>query len=375
MVTAMRLFKAIDRQEHGQVLILLVLIIFTCSSVVLAPLLNFMTTGLVTAKNQGLYVQEIYAAEAGVHDAFWKIKYVVPGVPKQPSDPPLQYVIAGGVNGKSVNVTISYIDSSTYRVHSVATNPATGHQRSIDSDLNAGGGGLDFSNFTNKAMTSPGTITTKSSDVINGDIWTGTSFDGKATLNGECTVATVTGWPTAEQLETYFGYQVDESNPYSNGTITVTTPGQSGPLYAYTASNPTRTYTLTGGGSLTGTLYINGSLSFDNAANINLNGKTIFVTGSVTNSPQTTINGPGAIIAIGNISFSPHVSGAYIFVMSVEGKVNFQPNGDFYGSVAGDTNINLQPGCTLNWINPGVAELDMPGHFNNVSGIKTWTIR
>ncbi|MFC1910746.1 hypothetical protein ACFLXC_05640 [Chloroflexota bacterium] len=371
----MRLIKAIHKQEHGQVLILLVLIIFVCSIVVIVPLLNFMTTGLVTVKNQGLNIQEIYAAEAGVHDAFWKIKYVVSGVPKETSDPPLEYEIEGGVNGKSVSVTISYIDSDTYRVHSVATNPGTGHQRTIDSDLNASGGGLDLSNFTDKALTSPGTITTKTSDVINGDIWTGTSYDGNANLDGSCTVAPVTGWPTAQQLETYFGYQVNKSSPYSNGTITVTTPSQSGPLYAYTASNPTRTYTLTGGGLLTGTLYIDGSLNFDNAANINLDGHTIFVTGAVTNSPQTKINGPGAIIAISDITFSPQVSGSYLFIMSVEGQVDFQPQGDFYGSVAGDTNINLQPNCTLNWVNPGVAELDMPGHFNNISGIKTWTIR
>lgn len=369
----MRLLKTINKQEQGQILIL-VLIIFALCSIGMVPLLDYMTTGMVTTKNEGLKTQEIYAAEAGVHDAFWKIKYVVAGVPTQPSDPPLQYAIAGGVNGESVNVTISYIDSATYRVHSLATNPGTGHQSTIDSDLNAGGGDLDFSDFTDKAMTSPGGITTKASDIINGDIWT-TSYDGNATLIGSCTVGTVTGWPTAEQLETYFGYQVDESSPYSNATITVSTAGQSGPLYAYTASNPTRTYTLTGVGSLTGTLYINGSLSFDNAANIDLNGHTIFVTGTVANSPQTTINGPGAIIAIGDISFSPQVSGAYLFIMSVSGQVNFQPNGNFYGSVAGDTTINLQPNCSLNWVNPGVGQLDMPGHFNNISGIKTWTIR
>jgi hypothetical protein len=223
-------------------------------------------------------------------------------------------------------------------------------------------------------MTCPGNITTKKSDVINGDIWVGGSFDHNATLNGTCTNAPVTGWPTAQALETYFGYQVNKSSPYSNGTITVSTPGQSGPLYAYTAGNPTRTYTLTGTGSLTGTLYIQGSLSLDNGANINLNGHTIFATGGITTSPQGSVNGPGAIIAIGNISFQPHVGGAYIFVMSVSGTTNFQPGNSFYGAVAGYTNINLQPNCTLNWINPGIAELDMPGHFTNISGIKNWNI-
>lgn len=353
---------------------LLVLVVFVFSSLVMVPLLNFIGTGIVTAREQGLHVQEIYAAEAGVHDAIWKVKYVAPGVPKEVSDPPLQYTIAGGVNGKTVDVTISYIDSTTYRVHSLATYPATGHKSTIDSDLNAGSGGLDFADFTDKAMTSPGTITTKTSDIINGDIWTGTGFDGNADLNGTCTIATVSGWPAPDEMETYFGYQADESSPYSDGVITVSTQGQSGPLYAYTASNPTRTYTLTGEGTLTGTLYIDGSLSFDNAANIDLNGQTIFVTGTISNSPQTIISGPGGLIAVGDINFSPQVSGDYLFVMSISGQINFQPQGDFYGSVAGNTNINLQPGCSLNWVDPGVGELNMPGLYNNVSGIMTWTI-
>jgi hypothetical protein len=369
-----RLLKALHKKEEGQVLILAVLIIFVFACLGVAPLLNFMSTGVVTAKNQGLHVQEIYAAEAGVNEAFWKIKYIVPGVPRRSSDPAFQYNVSGGINGKTVSIVITCLDSSSYRVHAVATSPATGHQSTIDSILNVGGGGLDFSHFTDKALTSPGTITTKTSDYINGNIWTGTSYDGNAHLSGNCTVAQVTGWPATNDLETYFNFQVNTSNPYTGSTINVAVSGQSGPLYAYTASNPTRTYTITGAGPLQGPLYIKGSLYFDAAANISLAGHTIFVTGTVTNHPSSTVNGPGAIIAEGNVSFSPHVSGAYLFIMSVIGQVNFQPQGNFYGSVAGDTNINLQPNCTINWINPGVADLDMPGHFNNITGIRTWNI-
>jgi aspartate 1-decarboxylase len=65
----MRVIKAFNKQEHGQVLILLVLIIFAFASFGIVPLLSFMTTGLVTAKNQGQHVQEIYAADRSAESA------------------------------------------------------------------------------------------------------------------------------------------------------------------------------------------------------------------------------------------------------------------------------------------------------------------
>jgi len=119
-------------------------------------------------------------------------------------------------------------------------------------------------------MTSPGTITTKKNDAINGPVWAGTSYDHNATLNGTLTIAPVTGWPYSKPVENIFRMSGRRSSPYSNSTINISTSGQSGPLYAYTSSNPTRTYTLTGAGSMTGSIYIDGSLSLDNSSNIHL---------------------------------------------------------------------------------------------------------
>ncbi len=370
----MRPLKAMNRQEGGQILII-VLAILAFASLAVVPVLKFMDTGLVTTSGQGEHTRELYAAEAGVRDAFWKIQNVVSGLPKQQSDPPLQYCIAGNLNGESVNVTISRVDSETYRVHSVATQPITNHQTTIDSDLAvASGGGVDLSGFATYALTSPGTITTKSSDTITGNVWVQVPITGDASINGTITLAPVTGWPTASQLETYFASQVNESSPYSNGTIDVSQPGQSGPLYAQ--GYPNGNYTITGTGNLTGTIYVVGNLSIDNNAHINLNGQTIFVTGNLSTSPQSSLAGPGALIALGDITFSPQVSPSFIFVMSVSGQVNFQPQGDFVGAVCGDTSITLQPNCTLTWQSPGVGQLGIPGLYNTLStsAIKTWTI-
>jgi hypothetical protein len=60
--------------------------------------------------------------------------------------------------------------------------------------------------------------------------------------------------------------------------------------------------------------------------------------------------------------------------MSVSGGVNFQPQGDFVGSVSGNVTINIQPNCSLTWEDPGVGTLDLPGMYNHIQQIKSWSI-
>jgi hypothetical protein len=371
----MKLLRSIYHKEQGQLLILSAFIILVFASLSIIPILSFMGTGIVTAKNTGFHTQEIYAAEAGVYDSIWKLILIVPGVPKSQWDPPLQYSINGGVNGKSVDITLTKVNSATYRIHSVATDPNTSHQSTIDSDIcidNAGG--VDLSAFSKYALTSNGTITGKGSDIIYGDVWIPSSANYSAPPpSGQLITAPIVGWPTASELETYFSCLVDTSNAYSNGIINVSNPNQSGPLYAQGASNGD--YTITGTGNLTGTIYVDGNLDFNNKAHISLAGNTIFVTGHVSSSPQAYLAGPGAVIALGDIVFSPQVAPSYIFIMSLSGSVQFQPQGNFIGAVCGDTNINLQPNCTLTWQSPGVGNLDLPGLYNHIQKFMTWTIR
>jgi hypothetical protein len=371
----MRLLRLIHHEEQGQLLILSVFIILVFAGLSIIPLLNFMGTGVNTAKNTGLHTQEIYAAEAGVYDSMWKLMVIVPGVPKSQWDSPLQYSIDDGVNGKTVGVTLTKVNSATYRIQSVATDPNTYHQSTIDSDISIDNtGGVDLSEFSKYAMTSNGTITGKISDLIYGDVWIPSSANYTAPPpSGELINTPIVGWPTASELETYFSYLVDTSNPYSNSVINVSNPNQSGPLYAQGASNGD--YTITGTGNLTGTIYIAGNLDFDNKAHVGLDGNTIFVTGNISSSPQAYLAGPGAIIAIGSIVFSPQVAPSYIFVMSISGSTQFQPQGDFIGAVCGNTNINLQPNCTLTWQSPGVGNIDLPGLYNHIQQIKTWSIK
>jgi hypothetical protein len=65
--------------------------------------------------------------------------------------------------------------------------------------------------------------------------------------------------------------------------------------------------------------------------------------------------------------------------MSIEDTVTMQPGDSFYGSVAGDVSVDLQPGCTLEWEEPPDG-LNFPydGNPNEIEGepeIRTYTIK
>ena len=130
------------------------------------------------------------------------------------------------------------------------------------------------------------------------------------------------------------------------------------------------------GGPLTlrldGTIYVAGDLDFPqpggpDAYTIDLNSQCIFAEGSISfpSNHSVTLKGSGCIIARQNIDFWPTMNAAegdYVLVMSLdEGyQVNFQPMGDFYGSLAGEALVNLQPDSSLIKTTPP-GTLNFPG--------------
>jgi len=85
------------RDETGQAFIL-VLILLLLGGLMIGPLLGFMGTGLKAGQAYEQRMAEVYAADAGIEDAIWKIKNgLVP-------DEGLEYPLA--VNGKDVWVKI-----------------------------------------------------------------------------------------------------------------------------------------------------------------------------------------------------------------------------------------------------------------------------
>ena len=114
--------------------------------------------------------------------------------------------------------------------------------------------------------------------------------------------------------------------------------------------------------SLTGTIYITGDTSIGTTGKdftLDLNGHTIFVESSNTDQKaleiggKCTIDGPGIIIAVGDVYFAPKgdvgSNEGPVFVFSVSGETQTQPQGDFYGCIAGSVVLDIQPGTTTNY--------------------------
>jgi hypothetical protein len=91
------------RGEKGQAL-LITLILLLVGGLIIAPLLGYMSTGLKAGQSNENLMQRLYAADAGVEDAIWRIRndYSLPADVGHT----VTYPITGGVNNKSVTVTI-----------------------------------------------------------------------------------------------------------------------------------------------------------------------------------------------------------------------------------------------------------------------------
>ncbi len=91
------------KEEKGQAFIL-VLILLLVGGLIIAPLLGFMSTGLLAGQMHEAKMDELYAADAGVEDALYKIMSDDVLLPQNLGDS-YPYDIAD-VNGKSVHVEI-----------------------------------------------------------------------------------------------------------------------------------------------------------------------------------------------------------------------------------------------------------------------------
>jgi hypothetical protein len=195
-------------------------------------------------------------------------------------------------------------------------------------------------------------------------------------------------WPTAGDLSDFFWDDVEDLTPYPYDSIDLKDTNTIGPLYRdgdlsidNTAGYP---ITLT----LEGTIYVKGDLDFEqpggsSAYTIDLNGQTIYVEkvtptkGDIFFAPQhVSITGSGCIIADGFVNFQPGVDSSpddFVFVMSVTDYVWMKPQGDFYGSVAGNAYVDLQPGNTLTWTKPPAA-LNFPDGTTGRAQIYTYRV-
>jgi len=387
-----RILNKSIKDEAGQAFIL-ALIMLLLGGLIIAPLLGFMGTGLKAGQAYEKRTAELYAADSGVEDALWQIITKAAGLPTEENPEGEPYSIAD-VNGKEFGedaIIITYIDEKTYKIESTATSADVGSSTTIESYVNI----LYFADFMDNAITSTGTVDLKpGSMVYDGDVVYCTGdppseeqvIAGEQGIDGEVINECVEGWPTAEQLHDYYWPDVEGSVPfpYPNEEIDVKYDPVIGPLYRDAdleiINRETDALAV-----LEGTVYVKGDLNIAGPKDftLDLNYQTIFVEGEIDIGGNCIITGSGCIVALGNIFFSPRLESSpddFVFVMSVYGWLQFNPgapSSDFYGSLAGNVDVQLQPGKNLNWTGPP-PELKFPGAEpsarNVIQAIRTWEI-
>jgi hypothetical protein len=348
--------KKLIRGEKGYVLIA-ALIVLLVLGLISGPLLSYMVSGLRAGHTFETGAGELYAADAGVQDAVWQIRE------GQLCSGMLPHTYYMNVNGKNVTVTVD----KDYKVTSIATTDGGSNTASLDSHTTVvayvGVTTTIGSGFLDNAITSNGTVTIASNSVVTGNVTYGTSISGP--VGGTATQGYLT-WPIASELSDFYLGQVNPDSPGPNsinlGTLSLGPSYINGDL-AIDGSGGTLT--------LTGTIYVDGNLYCrqpgGKSYTIDLNGQTIFVIGNADfPANHVNVSGPGCIIAVGYVNFQPGImtSTDFIFVMSVSSYVNFQPNGTFSGSVAGNVDVNLQPGNTLTWHSLGGTSLNVPASIS-----------
>ncbi len=357
--------KRLIRDEKGQALVM-VLILLLVGGLISGPLLSYMGTELNTGEVYERRTDELYAADAGVEDAVWKIQQGE--VALCPGDPTHSYNMSD-VNGKSVDVTITSFDGSgnltlTYRVVATATGDGSGTE--IEAYIFGVNPYGDYAGLLGQVITSLNEI----------EIAPGANITPPVGEEHGPIEYYEASWPTGEELADFYLDDVAGAEPYDSATLDL--DGEDdwiGPFYRdgeldiVSTSNTPATLTLTGTVYITGDTQIYGPTSVEPfKLTLDLNGQTIFVASNTTGShnaleiQKCNIIGPGIIIAVGNIYFAPKAESGVtdpIFVMSVEGITNVQPGGDFYGSIAGSVVVDLQPNTSISYPEGGFDEYEL----------------
>ena len=347
--------KGLIRNEKGHAMVL-TLIMLLIGGLVSAPLLSHMGTGIVAGEVYEVKTAELYAADAGVEDALWQIQHEVAGVKALTQCNQYWSYDITDVNGKSVDVTITLMTiledvPCDYRIVSRAI--GDGSETEIEAYVAGESKYGDYVGILHNVLTSQDEITLKP----------GTNVTPSEGENSPVEYYS-DGWPPPEELDDFYWEQVEDETPYPFDTIDIDGADmdlgllyRDGELDIVNSSNTPATLTLTGV-----VIFIIGDTDIGKTGKdftLDLNGNTIFVASNTTGAQNAleiggkcTVEGPGVIVALGDVHFAPNIEAGMtepIFIMSVFGETLTQPNGDFYGAIAGSVEVQLQPGSSLNY--------------------------
>lgn len=114
------------KNQSGQSILVMVLVLLVLGALVMGPLLGFMSTGLKSGQMHESRLQEFYAADSGVEDG---IRWIIGG--KQTEGWPWTPNAEGfwerqsySMNDRDVSVTVQPLaEPNTYAINSIATSP------------------------------------------------------------------------------------------------------------------------------------------------------------------------------------------------------------------------------------------------------------
>ncbi len=353
--------KRLVRDENGRA-ILLALILLGVGGLIIAPLLDYMSTGLVSGEVYERKTDELYAADAGVEDAVWKIQQG--DAPVCPGNPTWSYNISD-VNGKSVAVTITYVDGQTYRVVSTATgNSSSTTIESYIEIVYGDYGGSGGSSVFDYALTSlggnidlGGNSDVESEVELEGDIHANGNIylSGNAEIDGD---ATATGVVTTSGNADVNGEEIEGAESLVSPNITA-------------LAAECKEEALDGGCAICGAITRSGSWTpspgvYSNAehvhGNLNINSMGTFTFGGVVCVDQnlqissiTTVTFNGPVYVQGGLSISSLASVTFNGPVIVNGNLSLSTSKDVVfggtiyvgGNLIISSNIDVELGGTV----------------------------
>jgi hypothetical protein len=317
----MKLLKRMLKKEAGQALPM-TLILLVLGGLLVVPTLAFMSTNLTANRTVDQSNLRLYAADAGVEEILWNIKYNESfTLPADGDEWPPSGPLTLNIDDRTVEVEISKQAGQPYKITSTATSP-DGRNTTVECFLNAE---ANFAWLFEHALTSSGDINLSPNDVIYGGAICGGQVNGdpEQIRTGEIVEGSTMQFPTEELLSAFYVQDVDSpdktqyyypDNGYPSSSYNVSGGTSSNPVIIPALyRNGNLSITGSGYARLGGTLYIDGQFDFsDKDVTLDLNGQTIYATyynncsgNAVYFGPDCETYGPGCVIGVGDINFQP----------------------------------------------------------------------
>jgi hypothetical protein len=363
----MNLLKRILKKEAGQALPM-ALILLVLGGLLVVPSLALMHTNLNANRTVNQSNLELYAADAGVEEVMWHIRYEpgfqlpVVGVQKPVTVPQ--------INGTTVTAVLDRpVAGQPFRITSTATSP-DGHSTTVVCFLDISGGGSDLWDYALASLggdiTLFGNSQTYSDEVLNGNIYSNEdiSVSGNAKVNGD---ASAVGDITVSQNGDINGEQAEGVAPLvppvidtlaykaqaqNIGCEAISCGGTYYPLdlsisttSTYPQINVTRDLTISGICTVTfqNKVCVGRNVSIGGITNVTFNGP-VRVTGNLTINTNGTVNFNDIVCITGNVEIGGNSQVHFFGPMHINGNLHRNGNGTLS---FGDTcfiggNLNLE---------------------------------